>query len=209
MSKSMEKVNELVNSLTKKQPALCVSAKFVSGGKLSLEFAELLGIRPKDALSILNKNDKRFQEKPRSGWINVEPDAIKEFGIDIEKIEPVTIKDDNGNEKEIYPIGKFLKYVDEDTKEIYDFRLQIEETEFPDEWQQENAVTAAKQNLNGEYIVTKEGNYIFVNTSVELFPRGSVVEHKLITETKRVKVAPSELVEEGTELGKIKALVEN
>ena len=61
---------------------LLVSARRVSNGKISLEFAEIIksADRAVSALTLLNASDSRFSGRPRRAWVTAEPsDAGKIF----------------------------------------------------------------------------------------------------------------------------------
>ena len=63
---------------------LLISARQISNGKISLEFAEKITAkdRPVSALTVLNASDDRFSSGARRGWATAEPiDASKAFDV--------------------------------------------------------------------------------------------------------------------------------
>ena len=111
---------------------LLVSARQVSNGKISLEFAEKITAkdRPVSALTVLNASDDRFSSGARRGWATAEPiDASNAFNINF------------GDDGEWYTSerGEMMD-LDILNPEFNGtrFRVQISETIEPSEWQAEN-----------------------------------------------------------------------
>ena len=133
---------------------LLVSAKMVNGGKVSFGFAEKISnpnVRPQSILSALNASDDRFQQtgKARRAWIPGEAkDASALFGVDLSALKNV------GDE---IVINKLLP----------GYHIQITETTEGSPYQVANPDTQAKRAGNdGEFILSKEGKYIYTNATV-------------------------------------------
>jgi len=139
---------------------LLVNARQVNGGKLHLEFAEIIQInaKPMNALTLLNKSDERFSSSARRSWLTAEPaDATEVLGINLgsDAAWEVTEK---GEMLELNILNPAYNNVR--------FRVVVDETTTASEWQEENIETAAKRKgKDGDYI-THEGKYIFSNTDV-------------------------------------------
>ena len=167
----------------KKGDTLMVSARKVNGGKISLEFAEIIETSDRlvSALTILNKSDDRFSSRPRRAWVSAEPsDASELFNVNF------------GDDGEWYTSerGEMMD-LDIINPEFNGtrFRVQITETIEPSEWQAENLERAAKRaGKDGDYI-TCDGNYIFSNADVVLLPEGENPKHTWLTpDTERLAV---------------------
>tara|TARA_R100001594_G_scaffold121327_1_gene157144 strand:+ start:2959 stop:3549 length:591 start_codon:yes stop_codon:yes gene_type:complete len=150
---------------------LLASARKINGGKISLEFAEIIesSDRVVSALTILNKSDDRFSSRARRGWVSAEPgDAAEIFGVNF---------GDDGN-WEMTERGETMEL--NILNPLYNeqrFRIQINETTEGTQWQIDNADVAAKRRGKGGEFITNEGNYIYSNADVNLFPVDAVVEH--------------------------------
>jgi len=151
----------------KKGETLLVNARKVKGGKLHLEFAEIINFNNKgeNVLSILNKSDDRFSSNARRAWITAEQsDATESFGVSF------------GDDADWYAAERgemlelnILNPVINETR----CRLVINETVEPTEWQTENLETAAKRKGKGGDFITHNGDYIFSNTDIILSSRGT------------------------------------
>lgn len=162
---------------------LLISARQVSNGKISLEFAEKITAkdRPVSALTILNASDDRFSSGARRGWATAEPiDASNAFEINF------------GDDGEWYTSEKGemmdLDILNPEFNGVR-FKVQITETTEPTEWQAENVERAAKRaGKDGDYI-THEGDYIFSNSDIILLPEDQNANHTWLTpDTKRLIV---------------------
>ena len=140
---------------------LLASARSVSGGKIQLEFAEVISNgRAQNILGILNSSDDRFSANARRAWVTAEPmDAEKQFGVSFGP----------NADWEATDKGEFL-YLNilNPTIDGTRCRIQIIETTEATEWQEANADRAAKRKGKDGDFITHEGNYIFSNTSVVL-----------------------------------------
>ena len=170
----------------KKGDTLMVSARKVNGGKISLEFAEIIETSDRlvSALTILNKSDDGFSSRPRRAWVSAEPsDASELFNVNFE---------DDGewydSEKGEMMDLDILNPTFNDVR----FRVQITETTEPTEWQAENLERAAKRaGKDGDYI-THDGNYIFSNSNVVLLPADQDPVHTFLTaDTAAIKLVPN------------------
>jgi len=59
---------------------LLVSARKINGGKIQLEFAEVVSTSDKgvNLLAMLNKSDDRFSSNARRAWMSAEPTDAEE-----------------------------------------------------------------------------------------------------------------------------------
>ena len=169
----MNKLNSGQLETLKPGETLLVAARKVNGGKLHLEFAEIIknGNTNVNVLSILNKSDERFSSSARRSWVTAEPtDAEEHFGVS-------------------FSPSNILNPTIDETR----CRVKISETTEATEWQADNIETAAKRRgKDGDYI-THEGNYIFSNTNVVL--SDEEVTHTLLTPDSTT-VAPEVKVED-------------
>ena len=133
---------------------LLVSARKVNGGKVQLAFAQKIknpNVRPQSIVGALNASDDRFSQSgsPRYAWISAEPtDASKYFGLDFSSLKNV------GDTMDINELKEGLN-------------IQITETTEGNPWEVANAEKAAKRaGKDGDYILTKDGKYIFTRSTV-------------------------------------------
>ena len=171
----MNKLNSGSIETLKPGETLLVSAREVSGGKLHLEFAEVIknansGV---NILSLLNKSDERFRSSARRAWVTAEPsDASEYFGVDFGP----------SASWETSQRGNML-YLDILNPSINGERCQvvINETTEATDWQSDNIEVAAKRKgKDGDYI-THEGNYIFSNTTVMMTNEDTGNMHNVLT----------------------------
>lgn len=155
----------------KKGDTLMVSARKVNGGKISLEFAEIIETSDRlvSALTILNKSDDRFSSRPRRAWVSAEPsDASELFNVNF------------GDDGEWYDSEKG-EMIDLDvlnpTYNGQRFRVQINETVEGTQWQIDNADVAAKRKGKGGDFITHNGEYIYSNGDIVLVDEGNEVTH--------------------------------
>ena len=135
------------------------SAKAVKGGKVQLAFSQVvdLGKTPTSILGLLNASDDRFnQSKPRYSWMTAEPvDVQKVFGIDVSGLS-------EGEVLEIGMVDPRLTSMPETP-----LNIQITETTKGTEYDVANFETRAKRaGKDGEFILSADGKYIYVNTTV-------------------------------------------
>ena len=140
---------------------LLASARSVSGGKIQLEFAEVISNgRAQNILGILNSSDDRFSANARRAWVTAEPmDAEKQFGVNF---GPKA--DWEATDKGEFLYLNILNPTIDGTR----CRVLISETTEATEWQLDNRNKAAKRKGKDGDFITHEGNYIFSNTSVVL-----------------------------------------
>lgn len=139
---------------------LLVNARKVNNNKLHLEFAEIINAttRPTSALGLLNKSDERFSSSARRCWMTAEPaDAAEVFGINLGADAPW----------EMTPKGEVLELniLNPEYSGVR-FRVIVQETTEPTEWQAENLSKAAKRKGKDGGYITHNGDYIFSNTDV-------------------------------------------
>ena len=147
----------------KKGDTLLTHARKVSGGKVQLEFAEIIksSTNGVNVLALLNKSDERFSSGARRCWMSVEiVDAEEQLNIKL------------GNDQEWYTNDKGHEVLDLYVLNpiMYDTRMRvlITETIEPDEYQADNWETQAKRRgKDGPHILHK-GDYIFTNSTVIL-----------------------------------------
>lgn len=149
-----------------------VSAKAVNGGKISLEFTQVVNQSGASAslTSLLNADDERFnQSKPRHAWITGTVGMVKElFGIDCSQMKVGEVFEIDQEEPTIK--GELLN-------------LQLSETTKGTEWEVANIEKAAKRaGKDGDYIVTADGQYIFTRVDVVAGP----AKHRKIEGTVRL-----------------------
>ena len=155
----------------KKGDTLMVSARKVNGGKISLEFAEIIETSDRlvSALTILNKSDDRFSSRPRRAWVSAEPsDASELFNVNF------------GDDGEWYDSEKGEMMDLDVLNPTYNgqrFRVQINETVEGTQWQIDNADVAAKRKGKGGDFITHNGEYIYSNGDIVLVDEGNEVTH--------------------------------
>jgi hypothetical protein len=138
---------------------LLASAKKVKGGKIQLHFAQKIdnpNVRPQSIVGLLNASDDRFTQtgKPRHAWVSAQPeDASKLFGLDFSSLTA------EGQEMEINKLSPSING--------QALNIQITETTQGNEYEVANFETMAKRaGKDGDYILTKDGEYIYVRASV-------------------------------------------
>lgn len=146
----------------KKSDTLLVSARKVNGGKMQLEFAEIVSTtdRGVNLLAMLNKSDDRFSSNARRAWMTAEP-------TDAEELFQINFGPDAGwyaSEKGEMLELNILNPVINDAR----CRIVVDETTEPNEWQEANIETSAKRKGKEGDFITHNGDYIFSNTLVTL-----------------------------------------
>jgi hypothetical protein len=144
-----------------KGDTILIDAKQVRGGKVSLQFAEVItnpnrsqGAKPNNPLvSILNKSDSRFAPRARRAWITGEKsDITNAFGLDLTALN---------NEGDIITLNLLNPKV-----ENVRARVVITETVVANDYQRANIETSAKRaGKDGDFILC-DGKYIFSNSDV-------------------------------------------
>lgn len=144
---------------------LLTQAIKVAGGKIQLEFAEVITDNTNlNPLALFNKSDDRFSGgRARRAWLTAEPsDAGQLLGIKLDDSQPWKLGDNN---KMVLPLN-ILNPVANIGGVEYNLRVEIVETTTPTQWQMENIERAAKRRgANGDFI-THQGKYIFVNSRI-------------------------------------------
>jgi hypothetical protein len=147
------------------------SVKAINGGKVSLEFTQIVNQSNASAslTSLLNADDERFnQSKPRHAWLAVSPALVKEhFGIDCSDLK----------------VGEILE-IDQEEPTINGqlLNIQLTETVKGSEYDNANVDKAAKRaGKDGDFILTAKGEFIFTRVDVVAGP----AKHVKITETMR------------------------
>ena len=145
---------------------LLLQARKVNGGKIQLEFAEIVKQQSAAAnpLALFNKSDDRFsQGGARRAWLTAEAkDASTYLGIDLTDNADWEV-DQMG--REILPLNIINPFAVIQGMS-YDLKVQVVETVTPTDWQASNIeVSAKRRGKDGDYI-THKGMYIFANTSV-------------------------------------------
>lgn len=153
-------VQQAINNLNREE-CIILSARPVSGGKVQLEFAEIIPSLTSNSsspiLGELNKSDERFTGRSaRRAWISVEPeDTKKEFPAIADKIDQAI----ENNEK------VFVGYKNPQMFGM-PLHIQINEDHTPaNEWEEDNLERSAKQDGNENYLL-KQGKLIFSHTDV-------------------------------------------
>lgn len=175
----------------KKGDTLMVSARKVNGGKISLEFAEVIETSDRlvSALTILNKSDDRFSSRPRRAWVSAEPsDASELFNVNF------------GDDGEWYDSEKGEMMDLDVLNPTYNgqrFRVQINETVEGTQWQIDNADVAAKRRGKGGDFITHNGEYIYSNGDIVLVDKGNDVTHTYLqADTTTIENATKEVENE-------------
>ncbi len=146
---------------------LLLQARKVSGGKIQLEFAEIVQSRSNtvNPLALFNKSDDRFsQAGARRAWLTAEQkDASAYLGVDLSDNNGDWTVDNSG--REILELN-ILNPTIEINGEKHSLKVQVTETVTPTDWQAQNIDTAAKRRGKDGAFITHKGMYIFANTSV-------------------------------------------
>ena len=135
---------------------LLVSAKGVKGGKISLEFAEIIRNPNAQAsnplVAAFNASDSRFSSRARRAWMSGEQS-------DIERLLGITLGSiGQGDSKELNILSPKVNGVE--------LSVQITETTTPDDYQKDNREDTAKRaGKDGDFIMS-DGKHIFSNTTV-------------------------------------------
>lgn len=146
---------------------ILLSARKVNGGKIQLEFAELIkttatSVNP---LSLFNKSDERFStgNKARRAWLTAQAsDASAILGIDLSDNGKWSV---DGMGREVLELN-ILNPVATINGTEHKLCLEIVETIEPTEWQASNLQTSAKRRGKDGAFITHKGMYIFANTRI-------------------------------------------
>jgi hypothetical protein len=178
-----------LNTLNLKD-TLLVSARKINGGKMSLEFAEIIkaGDRAVSALTLLNASDSRFSGKPRRAWVSAEV-------VDASKLFNINFGDDA--EWEMTPRGEMLELnILNPAHNGERFRLQISETTQGTQYQLDNIETSAKRRGKDGEFITHNGDYVFSNTEVVMIGKNEDVTHTYLETDTQVIAKVEDKVEE-------------
>lgn len=165
---------------------ILLSARKVNGGKIQLEFAELIKTSTASAnpLGLFNKSDDRFNvgNKARRAWLTAEAkDASAILGLDLTDTANWSI---DGMGREILELNVLNPIATVNGTE-HKLCLEIVETVEPTEWQAQNLQTSAKRKGKDGAFITHKGMYIFANTRI-VFDKAN---HILLEPDATVKVA--------------------
>lgn len=165
---------------------LLLQARKVNGGKIQLEFAELIKTAATSAnpLGMFNKSDDRFNvgNKARRAWLTAEAkDASAILGLDLTDTANWSV---DGMGREILELNVLNPIATVNGTE-HKLCVEIVETIEPTEWQAQNLQTAAKRKGKDGAFITHKGMYIFANTRV-VFDKAN---HVLLEPDATVKVA--------------------
>lgn len=140
---------------------LLIKARKVKGEKVELEFAQHVQTsegRQTSILGLLNASDERFNQTggPTHCWMSGVPaDIQKAFNIDLSSLQ---------NEGDILELGILNPTVVGINEKL---NIRIVETVKPTKYQSENIETTAKRaGKDGDYIVTKNGEFIYRNAEI-------------------------------------------
>jgi|NOAtaT_6_FD_contig_111_191869_length_1896_multi_5_in_0_out_0_4 hypothetical protein len=165
---------------------LLLQARKVNGGKIQLEFAELIKTSTTSAnpLGMFNKSDDRFNvgNKARRAWLTSEAkDASIILGLDLSDSAKWTV---DGMGREVLELNVLNPVADINGTEKV-LKVEIVETIEPTEWQAQNLQTSAKRRGKDGAFITHKGMYIFANTRV-VFDKAN---HVLLEPDATVKAA--------------------
>ena len=155
----------------KKGDTLLVNARKVANGKIQLEFAEIIstGAKGINLLALLNKSDERFSSNARRAWMTAEPaDAKDLFGHDFGP-QASWYASDRGEMLDLNVLNPTVN----GTR----CRVIVEETIEPTEYQADNIEKEAKRRGKDGPFITHNGNYVFSNTDVIVYPSDTTDLH--------------------------------
>lgn len=142
-----------------KNVAKITGARKVAGDKIQLTFEQKIQnpeARPSSIVGILNKGDERFtqEDKPRYAWVTGTSSGIKEsLGIDTSSLA------NEGDTMDLDIVNPKINGAP--------LNIQITETTQGTEYDLQNVETRAKRaGKDGEFILSPEGEYIFMKATV-------------------------------------------
>ena len=146
---------------------LLLQARKVNGGKIQLEFAEIVKTQSNAAnpLALFNKSDDRFSQGngARRAWLTAEAKDASIY-LNINLMDDADWDVDQMG-REILPLN-IINPIAVINGEAFPLKVQVEETVTPTEWQASNIETAAKRRGKDGDFITHKGMYIFANTRV-------------------------------------------
>jgi hypothetical protein len=154
-----------------------VRIKKVSNGKIELEFAEKMQKEQSNStlnvLSLLNAGDPAFEQKARRAWVIGTADNVaKLFNLDETALTSLG---------EGETIDVFIKNPSIEVSGVkYNYKVVIEETTEPTEFQLANIQKSAKKRGKDGDFITHNGKYIFSNTVVRGVKDGEATPHRLL-----------------------------
>lgn len=161
---------------------LITEARKIKGGKIQLTFAQKIEnphARPGSIAGLLNASDERFSKASngvRYAWMSGTPGDIQaSLGLDVSSLQ---------NEGDKMVVNMLNPKIQGNA-----LNIQITETTQGNEYEKANYETAAKRaGKDGEFILSKDGKYIFVRATVV----AGEAQHVFIKDT----VRPSQIVSE-------------
>jgi hypothetical protein len=146
---------------------LLLQARKVNGGKIQLEFAEIVKSQSNAAnpLALFNKSDDRFSQGngARRAWLTAEAKDASVY-LDINLMDDADWDVDQMG-REILSLN-VINPIAIINGELFPLKVQVEETVTPTDWQASNIETAAKRRGKDGDFITHQGMYIFANTRV-------------------------------------------
>lgn len=146
---------------------LLLQARKVNGGKIQLEFAEIVKTQSNAAnpLALFNKSDDRFSQGngARRAWLTAEAKDASIY-LDINLMDDADWDVDQMG-REILSLN-VINPIAVINGEVFPLKVQVEETVTPTDWQASNIETAAKRRGKDGDFITHQGMYIFANTRV-------------------------------------------
>ena len=146
---------------------LLLQARKVNGGKIQLEFAEIVKSQSNAAnpLALFNKSDDRFSQGngARRAWLTAEAKDASVY-LDINLMDDADWDVDQMG-REILSLN-VINPIAVINGEVFPLKVQVEETVTPTDWQASNIETAAKRRGKDGDFITHQGMYIFANTRV-------------------------------------------
>jgi hypothetical protein len=164
-------------------------ARKVNGGKIELEYAEVLEKEPKPVslVALFNASDSRFSQggtKAQRAWAYVSPvDAGRLLGIDLSD-NADWYTDQQG--RQLLDLN-ILNPVVMLGSESHSLKVQIIETVVPTDYQEDNIESTAKRKGADGDFCTHKGMYIFSNSTVVL----NTANHIFLEMDKTTKSAKS------------------
>ena len=140
---------------------LLISARKVKGGKVQLEFGEVMQKLdgPVNAVSKFNRSDARFGNKARRAWVSgVVADITEDLGIDFSDVNDGWELTSNGETLELNVLNPIV-----DGERC---RVLITETTEGDEYQIANREKTAKRKGKGGAYILSNGKNIYSKTSI-------------------------------------------
>jgi len=147
---------------------------YAETSKVTLEWAEKMpssatGRRKMTAVQILNQSDERFSSGAQRCWESYTTADIQEFlGVDTSPNAEAWYMDSNGDESIMRMDLGILNPVTEIDGEIGTWKMEINETVEPDEYQAANAEATCKTAGKGGPPVTHNNQLVWRNTEMIL-----------------------------------------